>query len=79
MRVFAQADENLVPYNRVESVGPFCNVPDIPVHWKDLLIKAKFMGFMFIMARMYGGEDVPGCTGYNIKKYDYAILQTKIH
>ena len=79
VRVFAQAEENLVPYNRVERVGPSCNVPDVPVHWKDLLIKAKFMDFMFIMARMYGGEDVPGWTGYNIKKYDYAILQTKIH
>ncbi|CAB4004680.1 Hypothetical predicted protein [Paramuricea clavata] len=79
VRVFTQAEEYLVPYNRVERVGPRTNVPNIPAHWKDLLSKAKVRDFMFIMARMYGGDDVPGWTGYNIKKYDYAILQTKIH
>ena len=79
VRVFTQAEENLVPYNRVERVGPSTNVPNIPAHWKDLLSKAKVRDFMFIMARMYGGDDVPGWTGYNITKYDYAILQTKIH
>ena len=79
VRVFAQPEENLVPYNRVERIGPSRKVSEVPDHWKDLLNQSKVRDFMFIMARMYGGEDVPGWTGYNIKKYDYAVLQTKIH
>ena len=79
VRVFVQPEENLVPYNRVERIGPSRKVSEVPDHWKDLLTQSKVRDFMFIMTRMYGGEDVPGWTGYNIKKYDYAVLQTTIH
>ena len=79
VKVFTQPEESLVPYNIVEKVGPSRKVPEVPVHWKDLLTKSKVRDFMYIMARMYGGESIPGWTGYNVKKYDYAIQQTKIH
>ena len=60
VRVFAQPEENLVPYNRVERIGPSRKVSEVPDHWKDLLTQSKVRDFMFIMARMYGGEDVTG-------------------
>ena len=54
-------------------------MPDVPDHWTHLIYNGKARDFLFIMARMYGGEDVPGWTGYNINNYQYAVLETKIH
>ena len=79
VKVFTQPEESLVSYNVLEKVGPSSNIPEVSIHCKDLLTKSKVRNFMYIMARMYGGESIPGWTGYNVKKYDYAIQQTKIH